>query len=87
MAINGVKFTGITKMDLNDVDFDLDGYRLDDLQEAFRRLRVAFGENFEKVDEWIAEFGERAYISEVRNGACRCGSCDDIYEYWICKNN
>jgi hypothetical protein len=85
MALDKVKFTGITKMDLNDVDFDLDGYRLDDLQEAFRRLRVAFGENFEKVDEWIAEFGEQAYISEVKNGICRCGSCDDIYEYWICK--
>lgn len=85
MALDKLKFTGITKQDLYAVDMDLDGFRLDDLQDAFRRLRAAFGQNFEKVDEWIAEFGEKAYISEVENGVCRCGSCDDIYEYWICK--
>jgi hypothetical protein len=85
MMGNKVKFTGITKMDLHDVDYDIHGYRLGDLKESFRRLRSVFGENFEKVDEWIEEFGEMAYLSEVKNGVCRCGSCDDIYEYWICK--
>lgn len=84
MALNKIKFTGITKQDLN-IDLDLDGIRLEDLQESFRRLKAVFGQNFEKVDEWIEEFGSRAFLSEVKNGICLCGSCDDIYEYWICK--
>lgn len=59
----------------------LDGSSTKDLIEAFEFLKVTFGENFEKIRDLDKQWLGKAYLKEVKTGSCRCGSCDDIYEW------
>ena len=71
---------------LPDLDDFLEGSSIPDIKEKISVLRLMFGENFEKLDEWEKAHTEKAYLSLRKKGKCRCGSCLDIYEWWVCES-
>lgn len=80
--------TGFSKMNTNYTNLNdmLEGSYISDIKESISVLRLMFGENFEKLNEWEKNYGDKAYLAERKKGRCRCGSCDDIYEWWVCES-
>lgn len=78
-----VEKTGLTKLTTNRLDInDFIGFatakEIIDLVDAFK---IEFGENLEKLHEIHNNYNGKAFLDVVKAGNCRCGSCDDIYEW------
>lgn len=83
-----LEYAGFTKQDTSWYCLDdlIEDREIDDVIGSIERLQSIFGENFEKLYELQRKYdgGTKHYFKQVKKGNCRCGSCDDIYEYWIC---
>ncbi len=83
-----LEYTGFTRQTIGylGVDGILEGSSISQVIETIDRLRYIFGDNFEKLYELQRKYdgGHKQYFKEIKKGKCRCGSCDDIYEWWIC---
>lgn len=83
-----LEFAGFTRQDTGWLSLDdlIEDRNIDDVIDSIEQLKNIFGENFEKLYELQRKYdgGTKQYFKQVKKGNCRCGSCDDIYEYWIC---
>lgn len=83
-----LEFAGFTQQNIswhNLTDLIQDS-SISDVIDSIERLQSIFGEKFEKLYELQRKYdgGTKQYFKQVKKGICRCGGCDDIYEYWIC---
>lgn len=83
-----LEFAGFTRQSISwhNLSGLFDGSTIDEVIDSIDCLKSIFGENFEKLYELQRKYdgGHKQYFKEIKKGNCRCGSCDDIYEWWIC---
>lgn len=80
--------TGLTRLDTGYGPFGdlLDGSYVGDVIDAIERMKMTFGDNFEKLYEWEKKYEGKAYFKNIHTGGCRCGSCDDVLQWWLHVN-